>query len=140
MLDVDHFKAVNDEHGHLFGDTVLRRIGQVLLDEVARRPLDIKARFGGEEMVAVWYDITPEFLQTQAELLQSSIRALSLQAPDGRAVRVTASLGVTWLQPGLDAEPEDLLRQADSLMYRAKTLGRDRIVSASYPAEATTVG
>lgn len=140
MLDVDHFKAVNDEHGHLFGDTVLRRIGQVLLDEVARRPLDIKARFGGEEMVAVWYDITPEFLQTQAELLQSSIRALSLQAPDGRAVRVTASLGVTWLQPGLDAEPEDLLRQADSLMYRAKTLGRDRIVSAPYPADATTIG
>lgn len=132
MLDVDHFKAVNDQHGHLFGDTVLQRIGQALLAEVARRPLDIKARFGGEEMVAVWYDITPEFLQNQAERLQASIRALAFQAPDGRTVRVTASLGVTWLDSGQAAEPEDLLRQADSLMYRAKTLGRDRIVAAPY--------
>lgn len=134
MLDVDHFKAVNDQHGHLFGDTVLRRIGQVLLEDVARRPLDIKARFGGEEMVAVWYDITPEFLQAQAEQLLAAIRALSFEAPDGRQVRVTASLGVTWLPPGREAPPEDLLRQADSLMYEAKTRGRDRIVSAPYPA------
>lgn len=132
MLDVDHFKTVNDRYGHLFGDTVLRRIGQVLLEDVARRPLDLKARFGGEEMVVVWYDISPEFLAIQAEQLLASIRALSFETPDGGRVQVTASLGVTWLVPGQQATPEDLLRRADGLMYEAKTQGRNRVVSAPY--------
>ena len=117
MLDVDHFKLVNDRHGHLFGDEVLRRIGRILLEEVARRPLDTKARFGGEEMVVVWYDINPDFLQAQAEVLQEAIRTLDLQAPDGSRLRVSASLGVTWQVPDEATDPEDLLRHADALMY-----------------------
>ena len=134
MLDVDHFKLVNDRHGHLFGDEVLRRIGRILLEEVARRPLDTKARFGGEEMVVVWYDINPDFLQAQAEVLQEAIRTLDLQAPDGSRLRVSASLGVTWQVPDEATDPEDLLRHADALMYRAKALGRDRLVMEAYAA------
>lgn len=134
MLDVDHFKGVNDRYGHLFGDEVLRRIGRILLDEIARRPLDTKARFGGEEMVLVWYDITPEFLQAQAEALLVAVRTLHLRAPDGSRPRISASLGVTWQIPDDHTDPEDLLRHADALMYRAKAHGRDQMVLEPYAA------
>lgn len=137
MLDVDHFKGVNDRYGHLFGDEVLRRIGRILLDDIARRPLDTKARFGGEEMVLVWYDVTPEFLQEQAETLLIAVRTLHLQAPDGSRPRVSASLGVTWQVPDDHTDPEDLLRHADALMYRAKDRGRDQMVLEHYPEPAS---
>lgn len=133
MLDVDHFKGVNDRYGHLFGDEVLRRIGRILLDDIARRPLDTKARFGGEEMVLVWYDITPEFLREQAEALLVAVRTLHLRAPDGSRPQVSASLGVTWQVPDDHTDPEDLLRHADALMYQAKSRGRDQLVLEHYP-------
>ena len=136
MLDVDHFKGVNDRYGHLFGDEVLRRIGRILLDDIARRPLDTKARFGGEEMVLVWYDVTPEFLREQAEALLIAVRTLHLRAPDGSRPKISASLGVTWQVPDDHTDPEDLLRHADALMYQAKARGRDQLLLEHYPAPA----
>ncbi len=133
ILDVDHFKQVNDTYGHLFGDEVLRAIGGVIVDGFARRPLDMRVRFGGEEMVILWYDIAEAQLAALAEKLLTAIRAIELAEPvGGQRVAITASIGVTSLVPDETTRPLDLLRKADALLYCAKTQGRNRAVIEPY--------
>lgn len=126
LLDLDHFKSVNDRYGHLFGDRVLRDIGALLREDVAKRPLDLRARYGGEEMAIVWYDIKPHLLPSLVESLLDAIRSLPFVDPaSGHRVRVTASAGVCWLQPDELTTPEQALHAADLLLYGAKNDGRN---------------
>ncbi|WP_146192330.1 GGDEF domain-containing protein [Cellulomonas sp. WB94] len=122
-LDVDHFKRINDERGHLVGDEVLCMVATVLQRHV--RETDLVARVGGEEFVVV----VPGMALAEAAEFADRIRSVlpdAVAAVAGSAV--TASFGVTELRPG--EEPEDVLARVDALMYRAKRSGRDRVVSA----------
>ena len=122
MVDLDHFKSVNDLHGHGVGDTVLREAADVLRD--AGRDEDVAGRWGGEEFLVVLQGIGLEGAAAAAERLRAAIAAIDIT--DGRTrVRVTASIGVALLAEGGD--PEDLLRDADTALYRAKANGRDAV-------------
>ncbi len=123
MIDVDHFKSINDEHGHLVGDSVLRmlarRFGGVL------RTYDAAGRFGGEEFLLVLPDCDARYGQAVAERLRREIAGRPVRTQRGD-IQVTASLGVAAAEPSRHASAEMLLRAADLAMYRAKFDGRNR--------------
>ena len=130
MLDVDHFKHFNDHYGHLAGDDCLRSLTQVLLKEV-RRSGELVARYGGEEFVVLMPDSKVQAAVEAAERIQRAVRLLGLTHSQTSPGIVSFSLGVASLKPSLQHTPEDLVRQADLALYRAKALGRDRIELAS---------
>lgn len=136
VLDIDHFKRLNDRHGHRFGDDVLRAVGVAIRKASGRRPLDLRARYGGEEMVVVWYGAAPEALPKLAEAVLDAIRAVRLVEPVGTAVvSVTASAGVTWLVPQSGDQAGAVVEAADRLMYRSKAEGRNRMRLAAFDRE-----
>lgn len=127
LVDIDHFKSINDRYGHPFGDEVLRQVGRALSGRVARRPMDLVARYGGEELVVVWYDLHAEALPELAEGVLEVIRGISLSLPMSQEpLRLTASGGCRWLLPSREQSAERLLREVDGLLYQAKAAGRDR--------------
>jgi diguanylate cyclase (GGDEF)-like protein len=124
MADVDHFKDVNDTHGHLVGDTVLHQTAERLL--AALRPYDTVGRYGGEEFLIVLPGCCGGSALALAERLRQSVACAPLAA-GATSLRVTLSLGVAaW--DGASAVP-DLLRNADAALYRAKRGGRNRVES-----------
>ncbi len=124
LLDVDHFKRVNDDRGHLAGDEVLRGLAR-LVAPMARRE-DCLARYGGEEFVLALPETALEGARLLAERIRRQVEELELRH-DGRPVRVTISGGVAELLPEMEG-PTALLAAADALLYRAKAEGRNRIV------------
>ncbi len=134
LLDIDHFKRVNDTHGHPFGDTVLQAVATVLRDNT--RTGDEVARWGGEEFV-VWLPHTPlDAARAAAEKIRRKIEAVPLRAADGGAVGVTASIGVAQLLAGEDLE--HAVSRADECLYKAKRSGRNRVVAWRRDAAAPT--
>ena len=125
MVDIDHFKRVNDGHGHQVGDEVLRHVGRVLGG--VTRAADVSGRLGGEEFAI----LLPDSDGPQAVLFAERVRA-TISEESGRSgpVQVAASAGVAVLS-GADTDPDDLVRLADMALYRAKRNGRDRVEWAS---------
>ncbi len=124
MIDVDHFKTVNDEHGHPTGDLALRRIAETL--RANTRVFDSVARYGGEEFVVVMPGTAPEDAMTAAERLRKAIEALPFTPSPGRPYPLTISIGVACSrQPPL--APEALLQAGDQALYDAKRGGRNRV-------------
>ena len=127
MVDLDHFKAVNDRFGHPAGDAVLRQAAEALVATV--RPGDRVYRYGGEEFAVVLPSTAePEAVQA-AERLREAVAAAAFDVGSGEAHRATASFGVACAADGDDAL--SLVSQADRALYRAKEGGRDRVVAAS---------
>lgn len=126
MLDVDHFKHFNDHYGHLAGDDCLRSLTQVLLREV-RRSGELVARYGGEEFVVLMPDTGIDAAFEAAQRIQRAVWSLALPHEGMPAGIVTFSFGVASLEPSSLYVPDDLVRQADLALYRAKATGRDRI-------------
>jgi diguanylate cyclase (GGDEF)-like protein len=120
IVDIDHFKNVNDTFGHLMGDIILKAVGTTI-NESARKE-DVAARFGGEEFIMVLENCTAQDAVIKAESLRSKIEALS---PEG--ITVTASFGVAQLDEETQRY-EDLLNNADAALYCAKEEGRNRVV------------
>ena len=129
VLDLDWFKRVNDTHGHLFGDEVLRQIGQCLPG--ALRDYDLAGRFGGEEFVLLLPCTRAADAYRVAERVRTRIASLPLRAPNGDAVQITASLGVAALAEGSRRELNDLLAAADTALYEAKRNGRNQVQTLS---------
>jgi len=123
MLDLDHFKRVNDTYGHSVGDEVLRAASQAIASEV--RPFDRVFRIGGEEFAAILGGIDSVGARTAAERVRASVAAHAV-AVEGAAIPTTVSVGVAMGEATSD--PSTLLRAADAALYRAKTEGRNRIV------------
>ncbi len=125
LLDIDHFKSVNDRYGHLVGDQALRMVADVLTQSI--RPYDSVGRWGGEEFLLVLPRTTPEEAYRVAERVRQSVAAAHLALPDGNQVRVQVSLGVTSTSglPGGFPSLDLLIQQADEALYRAKALGRN---------------
>ena len=130
IIDLDHFKQVNDEHGHEAGDAVLRQMAALLMDTV-RKP-DIVVRWGGEEFVVVARDSGRHLPMGLAERIRKRVAAHAFQLPGGRELRRTCSVGFA-LFPFLEQEPErlgweEVVALADSGLYLAKEEGRNRWV------------
>lgn len=123
LLDLDHFKHINDSHGHDVGDQVLREVGALLRKNC--RDGDVAARFGGEEFVLLLLECRLEDAQIKAERLRAEIEAAR---PAGH--KITASIGVTTLAVGRQTRFEQLFKQADTAVYAAKHGGRNRVALA----------
>lgn len=126
MLDLDHFKALNDTHGHLAGDRVLASVGATLKRCI--RAVDHAARYGGEEFVVVLFEPTLQGALDTAERIRAAIEASRISVGD-RSLSVTASLGVAQSRDD-EARPADLLARADRALYEAKHGGRNRVCHA----------
>ena len=127
MLDIDHFKSYNDTHGHQAGDAVLREVARQL-NEVARRPLDLAGRYGGDEFIAVLYDLPQQNIADIAERLRQSVQrniAATLSTSDAR---ITVSIGAGVMIPGTDRSTHGGVQLADEALYEAKLSGRNRVV------------
>ena len=120
LLDLDYFKQVNDEHGHMVGDDVLRRVGMML--RAGTRPSDVLARFGGEEFVILLQDAAPRPAEQVAERLRADMAALD-DLP--RDLSLTGSFGVAVSSRGETAS--ELLARADEALYRSKREGRNLV-------------
>lgn len=127
LLDVDHFKKVNDTYGHDVGDAVLAAVSNCLKSGI--REGDLACRFGGEELVLVLPECGKDDAVLRAEALRQAIPNVGLQSGSHPAIRVTASFGVATF-PGNGKEAAALLQAADHAMYAAKRSGRDRVVAA----------
>jgi diguanylate cyclase (GGDEF)-like protein len=125
MLDLDHFKRVNDSFGHLAGDAVLRQVAAGVGSRL--RAQDIAGRYGGEEFLVILPGTTVDGAVQLAEELRKSIAADRIETGDGRAITITISIGVSGGVPAPDQRVEDLIGASDQALYRAKENGRDRV-------------
>jgi diguanylate cyclase (GGDEF)-like protein len=124
MIDIDHFKSVNDRYGHPAGDRVLRDVARLLQEGV--RTVDTVGRYGGEEFVAILPQTEMADARQLAERLRRAIEAHVVKVPAGE-IRVTVSIGVAKYPAVAIATPDDLVRAADQALYRAKEEGRNRV-------------
>ncbi|MEO0605126.1 MAG: GGDEF domain-containing protein, partial [Myxococcota bacterium] len=135
VADIDHFKKVNDTWGHVFGDTVLKQVANAL--RKCCRESDLVARTGGEEFAALLPDTDLSGASYVARRMLELVETTTLEAPDGRTINVTISVGIAWLQgpcrPQFDSEAlvTRLYNTADQALYRSKTSGRNR--ATRYP-------
>jgi diguanylate cyclase (GGDEF)-like protein len=128
LVDIDHFKLVNDTHGHLVGDRVLKAVAEALTTQ--SRDYDRAGRFGGEEFVLLLAQTSGSDAIKIAERLRSHVEGLEVPVddrPGGPVVKVTISIGVTSIARGETRELIDLLAAADSALYQAKQGGRNRV-------------
>jgi two-component system cell cycle response regulator len=129
IMDIDHFKSVNDTHGHDIGDEVLREFANRISANI--RGIDLACRYGGEEFVVVMPDTDVDFAYTIAERLRKSVETTPIEisrAPG--ALNVTISIGIA-ASAGGDDNAEKLLHRADQALYRAKREGRNRVIKAA---------
>jgi diguanylate cyclase (GGDEF)-like protein len=126
VLDIDHFKKVNDTFGHAVGDSALRQVASILRDAV--RTYDVVSRIGGEELLVIAPDIEPDALAALAERIRALVAATDIEGLEGR--KITVSIGTAYATRGCEAETtDDLIARADAAMYAAKAAGRDRVIT-----------
>ncbi|WP_295993105.1 sensor domain-containing diguanylate cyclase [Rugamonas sp.] len=127
MIDIDHFKRINDTHGHEVGDRAIVAVARAVTDGM--RSVDLVSRFGGEEFVALMPDTDLRVAAVAAERLRADVAALRISGDDGVQIALTISVGVAASGPrGTPDTPSLLLVRADKALYRAKKEGRDRVV------------
>jgi diguanylate cyclase (GGDEF)-like protein len=126
MCDIDHFKMLNDTHGHAAGDAVLQALGSLLQDSI--RGGDIACRYGGEEFLLLLPDADAQETKGRADSLLSRIKALRIPF-QGETLQVTISIGVSALSENA-SDIQEVITAADKALYRAKAQGRDRVVPA----------
>ena len=124
LLDLDHFKEINDKYGHDKGDETLVQVSDVLRHEL--RDSDVVGRFGGEEFILLLKNSSLEQAQFIAERCRSRIESLVLTNDEQKPIPITASFGVAVSTPNL--RPQQLLSQADKALYQAKAAGRNRVI------------
>ncbi len=127
MMDMDHFKRVNDENDHLFGSFVLAEVGKIIRDNI--RKVDFAARYGGDEFLVVLTEIEIEGAKAFAERLRAKIEATHFEN-DSHSIDLTSSIGFAIAAPSeVRVDARSLVRQADQQLYRAKENGRNRVES-----------
>ena len=125
MIDLDHFKSINDNYGHVFGDEALRQTA-LRMQDVLKRPGDAAFRYGGEEYVILLPDTNTSAARIIAKQIWSAMRSSQI-FHDDQSETITVSIGIATVVPSPNGDPNKLLREADHKLYRAKEEGRDRI-------------
>ncbi|MBI9050706.1 MAG: GGDEF domain-containing protein [Anaerolineaceae bacterium] len=126
IMDIDNFKEINDQYGHICGDAVINQYGTLFKANV--RKSDIIARFGGDEFVV----IMPETTAEQAKIVAEKFKSLSNDYQfefQGKEIQITVSIGLAEVDQTSDLKPEDLIHKADFAMYQAKKRGRNQVYS-----------
>ena len=126
MLDIDHFKSINDSHGHETGDQALVALARTCAPEL--RENDLLVRLGGEEFVVLLPDTDIVTARHVAERLRAAVARLSLCSVAGTGLGFTVSIGVSCAQAWAADELDAMLRRADAALYRAKAAGRNQVV------------
>lgn len=128
LIDIDHFKKINDTYGHQVGDIVLKKIAQILLDN--QRTYDIFARIGGEEFIGSLCNINSKDSHNLAERLRKKIEAFNFSEEDNKTLHATISIGIgIYPHPDITiAGVDDIIKIADDALYKAKNSGRNRTV------------
>ena len=141
MLDIDHFKNVNDSSDHLMGSFVLSEIGYLIRSEEIFSDHDVPARFGGDEFVMLCLDESPQDVMGKADRLRRAIEK-HVFVRDNHSKQVTASLGVAWVGKGFHGPAEDVIKAADLMLYRSKESGRNRLsgMHLKYPVDLDKIG
>jgi diguanylate cyclase (GGDEF)-like protein len=122
IIDIDHFKNINDNYGHMAGDKALKVVAKAL--QSALRDTDFIARFGGEEFVLLLPNINPDKFQKPLEILRQTIKSIPFRFRDAK-VEITISIGATLFKDG--DSPSDVFERADKALYHAKNSGRDQV-------------
>lgn len=138
ILDIDHFKGINDAHGHLVGDAVL--VDVATRCRQALRTTDLLARWGGEEFILLLPNTPLPQARIFADRIRDAVHGASARQVHGRPIPVTASVGAAGILPGQSSTLEDLIRRADQALYLAKAAGRNQVSVAepdsAMPAQA----
>jgi diguanylate cyclase (GGDEF)-like protein len=132
MVDIDHFKSINDTFGHDTGDYVIKKVAEVI--NATTRQTDLAFRYGGEEFLVLLTKNSPFGSNIIAERIRENIESMQLVDSQGRQIKVTVSVGGTQLRPGVDKQT--LVKEADNALYKAKTSGRNRV---EFHLDETTV-
>lgn len=133
MVDLDHFKQVNDQYGHETGNLVLKTTARRICEST--RQLDIQCRYGGEEFVVILPSTGILLASQVAERLRMELEVTELTLEDGSSLKVTASIGLAEADHRASATPEKLITLADEQLYRAKAQGRNQVCRASNTEE-----
>jgi two-component system, cell cycle response regulator len=132
LVDLDHFKQVNDRHGHPTGDRALKQVAGALSEGL--RSSDVLARYGGEEFVLLLPGTVLQQAQEVAQRLRANVARLSVSGTDNISLQLTVSIGLACLAPDTAASADVahwLVQQADSALYLAKAAGRNQVVVAA---------
>jgi diguanylate cyclase (GGDEF)-like protein/PAS domain S-box-containing protein len=132
MLDVDHFKYINDSYGHALGDATIRHVSDLLQHRL--RSTDVVCRLGGDEFALILPGTDPARAQAVVRALLDELRKDTTIRSGSEVVRLTASVGLTAIQAGSRLTPEELLARADIALYQAKEAGRDRMAETDFSA------
>jgi len=124
MLDIDHFKRFNDQHGHVAGDLVIKAVAEALSATV--RPMDLVARFGGEEFAIILPNCPPAFGSTVAERIRERVENRAISLVSGQQLGCTISIGGAYAPQWVRSTPSVWMERADLQLYRAKSEGRNR--------------
>lgn len=130
MIDIDHFKNVNDTWGHLTGDIILREVSGIMLDCI--RSCDLACRYGGEELTIILPEGSLQGSIGLAERLRKQIEETAFISDKGEELHITASFGVSEYHPAM-CRIEDLIAQTDAVLYKAKKTGRNRVIAQESP-------
>ncbi|MBN2509383.1 MAG: sensor domain-containing diguanylate cyclase [Spirochaetales bacterium] len=124
MIDIDHFKKLNDTYGHPCGDDVLIEVASIIRNSV--RKIDVTARYGGEEFIILLPDISLDAATTVGERIRTHVEQMTVEFEDTN-VGVTVSLGVALFDKTIDFSPESVIKRADLALYSSKESGRNRL-------------
>ncbi len=140
FIDVDAFKKFNDRYGHKAGDIALQRIAGVV-HSIAKRALDLAARYGGEELAVILYDVPRESAAQLAEAMRIAVMNLGIEHLDGTPLNVVSiSIGVGIVRPTLARSPDGAVQLADEALYAAKRNGRNRVELFESEYDALSTG
>ncbi|MBS0055239.1 GGDEF domain-containing protein [Yersinia sp. Marseille-Q3913] len=124
ILDLDHFKSVNDTYGHDGGDLLLTEVGKLLTSTI--RDEDFVGRFGGEEFIVITHSHDPQAIKAVAERIRQRVENLDVELPDGRKIEATISIGASLYLPGMSMLKA--IKMTDEALYQAKNQGRNQVV------------
>ena len=134
-LDIDHFKRINDSHGHAAGDEVIRAVAAMLTETV--RPMDLVARVGGEEFAVILPNCSAQFAERVADRIRSKVQSALITTCTGDTLQATISIGGAYAPQWVRSSPVMWTERADRQLYRAKALGRNRVCLE--PSASSTV-